>query len=67
MDCDVYSIWLNKLHLLNHANSHNDCDVYTIWFIVIAPREKTKKCDNSCLNSLPKCSFVQHVPLILFI
>ena len=60
MDCDVYTIWLNKLRLLNNANSHNDCDVYTIWFIVIALREKRKKCDNSFLNSLPTCSFVQH-------
>ena len=31
MDCDVYTIWLDRLHLFINANSHMDCDIYTIW------------------------------------
>ena len=46
MDCDVYTIWLDRLHLFINANSRMDCDVYTIWLdrhnIVIALREKRK-------------------------
>ena len=54
MDCDIYMIWLDRLHFFINTNSNVDCDVYAIWLdrrsIVGARREKRKKCGISIVE-----------------